>query len=1344
MKQKMNTFFKDEKKIFCLFVIVILLFSTLVPTLSLGQSQETTTPSSELLSEKVSKYDELLSSTERVEEASVESSTNGSSESISLEESTTESSTTSQEIQTFQGKAIAGDILSSVVVNDWELFRDKNGSRESLTAEPKSTAASNQAYTFGFSWTIVAEKLERNLLPGDYFVLEIPQVEDSNSGHWYAPGSAWSTITIDTEEGPKPVYRYRIEHSTEKDKQVVRVEFLDGVDQLHINTLDTELEFPGFMNYVMKEGTQQVTFGQDKDGNALAKAITFEKTPLNAANGFSYKFGGAASNNTIQWGIQFNGAANVELGGDEVNYSVNGGAGSQNQGFYLNKPDRDVWNPWGSHYTDVDAPIGKEGGGELGGYVEDVLPAGAELAALTIAAYIQIPIGLTPENYNQQTGVYPSSVAGYQSFVLADYGSGPTYRSGSDTEAILKPKVGTGFSLLTQGTGETKAAFKQRIQSTPYQYGVYKEASGVSTVMMHYGSLKKADNQQQKLSELTTSPYTGRTITNPISNQSVNITEFAAQAADFSIKLGYYAEEDRELLENYYSITYGDSNVIKGASASYNISLAIRYPPDTPSGEIENTSEIYTHSALTLNRPTPEAMPKRNTGKADLQNPYGSISLNANQVLLQKFDVERDANDGYIPINGAKFKLQVKNGTKWADVKKSDEVVYFTTDGISYYEIENGVTVEKIANGLVKVDFSALGLADGTYRFVETEAAAGYDEENSPSWNGEAVVSDEFAIPSATSKGPTVTVCNKKLPQAKYTVKHYVQKNEVSTAKDNFRLDKTEEKSGYIGQKIIGEPLLELLTSYNYSEVLSIEHGLIEGRVTADGELIIELYYTIAAEVPFTFYKQGLNGDMMPSVDSNGNQLFDEEGREKKVVFDIYEYIGPDRPVTYPDGTGPKSKPGDWNKLYTVTTDALGRIRVPEINDPAELAKYYAIVEVETYPGYVLPENKLDQNSDREVYWVVRLSDETMFSMPSWAHGTEVDKPDFEKPSSNNNNQYILKNRKPEISLFKVNERNEPMPSSDKQKVQFDIYRWTAGGYFNESDPYYWSPQWMKLDSNVTTDNQGYFASIGKTGLSGSENKNFDWYAIRETSTYSGYQLAEGYWLVKTGWNPTTQQFEIFDVKYKVVQENAGIDAESPGHKISDDKKDLYLTNKVKATSFYKEDGQQNPLGGVHFSLYKPKAGEAGETGSEDPEAVNTKWDLTNPIEKISSESNSDKGKVTFEDIVQGDYLLVETKTLPGYQLPLGSWIITINFYGEIEAIKGRGDPLPPAFRVEAGNYYLPNYLINSLPKAGGYMRMALVVLGIVLLGSGIILSQNRKKSKRMSEKGKEDEKKNK
>lgn len=1327
----------NKEKLICLFVVFCILLSFLFPTLSLGTTNEETS-SSQPFSETLNTNDLLPTIDSQLDEAAV---SNESSVASTEPESTSESSSeqsenvVQNEATVKEARASTQNILNAVVVEDWELFRDNNGTRESLTADSKSSAVPNQAYSFSFDWTIAADKLGRNLLPNDYFILTIPQNENRDSGHWYAVPSGWSTVTTDDGEH---IYRYQIENSATENTQVIRVEFLEGVGTSPIYTIDSTLTFQGFMNYVTKASVQNVSFGQDASGGALTKSITFNEIALSAANGFSFKFGSAASNNSLRWGIQFNGAANIELGGDRVDYAVNGGTGNKYQGFYTDKPGRDVWLPWGTNYTDNSVQIA---GSEASGYVEDVLPAGADLTSLTIAGYIPIPIGLTQENYAKQEGVYPSSTAAFQSYVLADYGNGPTYRSGSENSEIQKPKTGTGFTLLTQGAGETKAQFKTRVKSAPYQYGVYKETSGVSTVMMHYGLMDKTNNEQEKISDLTDGAYTGRTIVNPKSGVNTNITQFAAKAADYTIRRGYYAEEDRELLENYYSITYGDSNVIGGRIAAYNISLTVRYPPDTPSGAIRNESTIYTHSALTLNRKEPEPMPKRDGATANLQNPYGSITLNTNQALLQKFDVERDENDAYVPINGAEFKLQIKNGTSWNDVKKNGELLTFVTDGIQYFEVENGITVEKTANGLVKVDFGALGLTNGTYRFVETKVAAGYDEEESPNWNGMAVVSASFDIPSTTSRGPTVTVWNKKLPQANYTVEHYVQKSEGNTAKDNFELKLSEEKSGYLGQTVVGEPSMELLKSYEYDEDLSIEHGKITGTIAEDGSLTLQLYYTVAAEVPFTIYKQGMDGEMMPSVDSNGNQLVDEQGREMKVAFDVYEWDGNwSTSNPYNPGNGPQAKTDVWTKVNDapIATDALGRIRVPEITN---LTKYYAIVEVATYPDYVLPYNNPPANLStyREVYWVVRMSEKSMFSAPSWANGTEVDKPDFELPSEANGNRYILKNRKPDISLFKVNEQEEAMPSTDQQKVQFDIYRWNSDGYFNETYPYNWG-QWTKIESNAATDNQGYFATIGQTGLNGGEDKNYDWYAVRETGTYSGYQRAEGYWLIKTAWNTATQQFEIFDVKYKVVVGNGAVDGEDPGHTISDDRTNIYFTNKAKPIYFTKEDANRNPLGGVHFSLYKIKDGEAGSSGSEDPEASDTKWDMANPIEKISSENASDKGRVTFENLTRGDYLLVETKTHPGYQLPLGSWIVTVNFYGEIETIRGRGDPLPPAFRVGNGNYYLPNYLKNTLPKAGGYMRLFLVVLGIVLLGSVVILLQNRK-NKSTYEKGKEDEK---
>ena len=433
----------------------------------------------------------------------------------------------------------------------------------------------------------------------------------------------------------------------------------------------------------------------------------------------------------------------------------------------------------------------------------------------------------------------------------------------------------------------------------------------------------------------------------------------------------------------------------------------------------------------------------------------------------------------------------------------------------------------------------------------------------------------------------------------------------------------------------------------------------------------------------------------------------------------MYEYLGSGTPVNN-NGQGPASLPDNWRKVNSapIMTDSLGRICVPE-TEIADVNKYYAIVETATYPEYDLPYNN---SAAQQVFWAVQLAANTAISYPNWVHPFEFDKREFETASVANGNRFILKNRRPEIELYKENEEGKPMPSDAKQKVTFDVYRWVSTGTNPEASPYTWS-QWEKIAVDTATAANGYFANIGKTGLKGTTK--LDWYAIVEKSTYAGYEQPEGYWLIATGWNASSQKFEVLDVKYKVIQNNSAVDGVDPGHEVSDDKTKIYFTNKLRPISFIKEGGKKNPLGGVEFAFYKEKAGEAGVNGNEDPNAVDTKWDMANPTELTS---HLETGEVNLGALTSGDYLLMETKTLSGYQLPLGYWIVSINFYGEIETIRGRGDPLPPAFRVAEGKYYLPNYLQTSLPKAGGYLRLFLVVLGIVLLGSGIILLQSRKK----------------
>ncbi|WP_413537673.1 hypothetical protein [Enterococcus malodoratus] len=232
----------SKKKFICLFVVFCILFSFLFPTLSLGTANEETS-SSQPLSETLNTNDLLPTIDSPLDEAAVsnESSVAGTEPESTSESSSVQSeSTIPNETPTKEARASTQNILNAVVVSEWELYRDNDGTRESLTVDPKSSAVPNQAYHFSFDWTIAADKLGRNLLPNDYFILTIPQNENRDSGHWYAVPSGWSTVT--TEDG-ESIYRYRIENSATENTQVVRVEFLAGVDKLHINTLESTLTF---------------------------------------------------------------------------------------------------------------------------------------------------------------------------------------------------------------------------------------------------------------------------------------------------------------------------------------------------------------------------------------------------------------------------------------------------------------------------------------------------------------------------------------------------------------------------------------------------------------------------------------------------------------------------------------------------------------------------------------------------------------------------------------------------------------------------------------------------------------------------------------------------------------------------------------------------------------------------------------------------------------------------------------------------------------------------------------------------------------------------------------------
>ena len=168
-----------------------------------------------------------------------------------------------------------------------------------------------------------------------------------------------------------------------------------------------------------------------------------------------------------------------------------------------------------------------------------------------------------------------------------------------------------------------------------------------------------------------------------------------------------------------------------------------------------------------------------------------------------------------------------------------------------------------------------------------------------------------------------------------------------------------------------------------------------------------------------------------------------------------------------------------------------------------------------------------------------------------------------------------------------------------------------------------------------------------------------------------------------------------------------------------------YLYEQAPETSlkFYKVDESDNPLEGVKFLLYA--------CSDEDPSSHNHPWLVTDESSNCWGDAvavfSEVDGLVEFSELSPGSYMLVEVETLPGYQLPLGQWLIEVDDTFEITITAHGIDSvtLPPAFKfsLNGENLLLPNYQQMVMPMAGGGGLVTLTVLGVVLLADGIIFA---------------------
>lgn len=183
---------------------------------------------------------------------------------------------------------------------------------------------------------------------------------------------------------------------------------------------------------------------------------------------------------------------------------------------------------------------------------------------------------------------------------------------------------------------------------------------------------------------------------------------------------------------------------------------------------------------------------------------------------------------------------------------------------------------------------------------------------------------------------------------------------------------------------------------------------------------------------------------------------------------------------------------------------------------------------------------------------------------------------------------------------------------------------------------------------------------------------------------------------------------------------------------------DFVNTYKTYPFAFIKTNEKGEPLPNVFFAIHQclhqhddtcgglTDPGLCNHTHTELVEnAADGCWDADVILQL---EGSDPAGRVQF-DLLPGVYMLVETKTVDGYQLPQGQWMITVDAAnGEIRII-AKGE-MPPAFKyVTEGEgdqavttLYLANYPVMSMPRAGGMGVILLTVGGIMLLGSAGIL----------------------
>lgn len=171
--------------------------------------------------------------------------------------------------------------------------------------------------------------------------------------------------------------------------------------------------------------------------------------------------------------------------------------------------------------------------------------------------------------------------------------------------------------------------------------------------------------------------------------------------------------------------------------------------------------------------------------------------------------------------------------------------------------------------------------------------------------------------------------------------------------------------------------------------------------------------------------------------------------------------------------------------------------------------------------------------------------------------------------------------------------------------------------------------------------------------------------------------------------------------------------------------------------AFTKIDGNNinAPLSGAQFKLFEPVCQDPNHNHEEEPiadpfEPGPTCWKLVTDAEHTDGVFTSDQeGKISFNGLLKNGvtYRLIEVQAPEGFQRPQGQWNLTITQEGEDGSTEVRVSTKAvgamnsqPAFKVEGGLYYLPNYRPVDPPITGGRGMTGFMLGGGLLIALGL------------------------